>query len=441
MNQGTKRIWTGALSALMAVWVVACADDAGSPLGLSVGPSFDFHGGEPAVPFSRPVPFPATLDNRTCLVGIFGGPQNLPLVHWWNVRVGGGAPQPVTLRIDAFSVNVLDRGPLHTKLRDLAGNPIDSLDLAFTGGSNTGDLVRTLAPGIYWLSLEIPAGPQPSPYMPGRHYTLGGSLGAWLGWAGPLHYNEPGGNFWSVNANAGEQVQVVLSVDDENIGNTPHQATSIDYEVRTANNTPGPVPPTTAAISVGQPLTISFTSVAGGAYLVRLSANGHFRKVKTSGTDHGFYGVRCPPPPPPPPTRVEIDIKPGSFPSSINLGKQGLVPVAVLTRTLDQATPQFPAFDATSLDPNLLRIMDVADHVPGIYPAGAIPVRGAVEDVDGDGDLDLVLHFDTQDLDDEGFQGGRFDPNTTAARLYGPVPNAPPGVRIIGDGDVNIVGK
>ena len=73
-----------------------------------------------------------------------------------------------------------------------------------------------------------------------------------------------------------------------------------------------------------------------------------------------------------------IDIKPGSDPNSINLKSKGVVPVAVLT-TDD--------FDANSVDPVTVEF------------AGAAPLRWATEDVDTDGDTDLLFHFKTQELD------------------------------------------
>ncbi len=75
---------------------------------------------------------------------------------------------------------------------------------------------------------------------------------------------------------------------------------------------------------------------------------------------------------------VEIDIKPGSWPNSINLKSKGLIPVAILTTA---------SFDATQVDSDTVRF------------AGAAPVRWALEDVDGDGDIDLVLHFRTRETD------------------------------------------
>lgn len=75
---------------------------------------------------------------------------------------------------------------------------------------------------------------------------------------------------------------------------------------------------------------------------------------------------------------VSIDIKPGSYPNSINLANRGVVPVAVLT------TDNFNVLD---LDPVTVTF------------AGAAPLRWALEDVDFDGDYDLAFHFKTQELD------------------------------------------
>jgi len=72
-----------------------------------------------------------------------------------------------------------------------------------------------------------------------------------------------------------------------------------------------------------------------------------------------------------------IDIKPGSDPNSINLKSKGVVPVAVLTTDL---------FDAATVDPDTVQL------------EGVDAVKWTMDDVDGDGDLDLLLHFSTQEL-------------------------------------------
>ncbi len=80
---------------------------------------------------------------------------------------------------------------------------------------------------------------------------------------------------------------------------------------------------------------------------------------------------------PPAVSEVEIDIKPGGNPNNINLRSKGVVPVAVLT-TDD--------FNANTIDPE------------NVLFAGAVPVRSTLEDVDEDGDLDMLFHFKIQKL-------------------------------------------
>lgn len=74
---------------------------------------------------------------------------------------------------------------------------------------------------------------------------------------------------------------------------------------------------------------------------------------------------------------VEIDIKPDSDLNSINLWSNGKVSVAVLTTDI---------FDANNVDP-----------VTVLF-AGASPLSWVIEDVDYDGDMDLIFHFKTQEL-------------------------------------------
>ena len=82
--------------------------------------------------------------------------------------------------------------------------------------------------------------------------------------------------------------------------------------------------------------------------------------------------------------KIFIDVKPGSFPNSINLNNNGVIPVAVLTQgtyNVQRAVPETFRFG----------------------PGQAVPVKWAYEDVDGDLDMDLVFHFNTQET---GIQSG-----------------------------------
>lgn len=74
---------------------------------------------------------------------------------------------------------------------------------------------------------------------------------------------------------------------------------------------------------------------------------------------------------------VGVDLKPGSDTNPLNLTSNGVVPVAVLSSA---------DFDATKIDPNTVRF--------GVTGKEATPVHGGhVEDVNGDGALDMVFDF------------------------------------------------
>jgi len=90
---------------------------------------------------------------------------------------------------------------------------------------------------------------------------------------------------------------------------------------------------------------------------------------------------------------VGIDIKPGSYPNAVNLGSSGVVPVAILS-TAD--------FDATTVDPGTI-----------VLGGAVVALRGKgsrylshIEDVDGDGDLDLLVQVEAVNLDPNAFRNG-----------------------------------
>lgn len=81
---------------------------------------------------------------------------------------------------------------------------------------------------------------------------------------------------------------------------------------------------------------------------------------------------------------VDIDIKPGSFPNSINLGSQGTVPVAILGSA---------SFDASQVDPLTVSLAGASVKLKG----KGTPMA-SLEDVNFDGFLDMVVHVSTEAL-------------------------------------------
>jgi uncharacterized repeat protein (TIGR01451 family) len=99
---------------------------------------------------------------------------------------------------------------------------------------------------------------------------------------------------------------------------------------------------------------------------------------------------------------VAINIKPGSFKNPINLKSKGVIPVAVLTTAAGEYGLPL-AFDATTIFPLTVRFGPEPVVIAG---GGAREAhgRGHIEDaiersdeVTKDGDLDMVLHFRTQE--------------------------------------------
>jgi hypothetical protein len=144
--------------------------------------------------------------------------------------------------------------------------------------------------------------------------------------------------------------------------------------------------------------------------------NGEYQYIKVRAIyapeyDFEIDAVEALPPSSPPETEtVEIDIKPGSFPNSINLKSKGNVPVAIFSG---------PTFDATTVDRSTVTFAGASPLLIGESP----------EDINGDGLLDIVLHFNIQDLN---LQPGDTEASLTGRTFDGQEFEAWDSVRIIG---------
>lgn len=117
---------------------------------------------------------------------------------------------------------------------------------------------------------------------------------------------------------------------------------------------------------------------------------------------------------------VDIDIKPGSDPNSINPNSKGVIPVAILTT---------PSFDATTVDGTTVTFGPNA-ATPAYDLTDPLVVAEHQQDVDGDGDTDYVFHFRTQAT---GIAKGH-----TSATLTGLTTG---GIPITGTDSIRTVGK
>ena len=111
-----------------------------------------------------------------------------------------------------------------------------------------------------------------------------------------------------------------------------------------------------------------------------------------------------------------LDVKPGSDDNPVNPKSKGVLPVAILN-TDD--------FDPTAVVVESL-VLSVTESGDGASPAKG----GQFEDVDGDGDDDLVVHFANADLD--------LDSETSILYLSGQMAD---GLSLVGSDEVTAVGN
>jgi len=86
---------------------------------------------------------------------------------------------------------------------------------------------------------------------------------------------------------------------------------------------------------------------------------------------------------------IALDIKPGSYPNSINPKAKGVIPVAILGHD---------GFDVTTVDVSSITFGKTGTEASPIHDlTDPLVLADHLKDVNGDGDIDLVLHFNTQD--------------------------------------------
>ncbi len=134
-----------------------------------------------------------------------------------------------------------------------------------------------------------------------------------------------------------------------------------------------------------QDLGFSIAVNAGSAYVTGMTSSSQVTFPETVGPDLTHNGVED--------AFVAkvrsifiifIDLLPGIFPNRLDLSSTDPIPVAVLT-TRD--------FDAATVDVRTLRLAGTPPD-PVFPPDPTAPVRSALQDVDGDGDVDLLTYFD-----------------------------------------------
>lgn len=167
----------------------------------------------------------------------------------------------------------------------------------------------------------------------------------------------------------------------ESIGST---LDSLDLEVDGGGASAIPNSDITPDLPLDGADSVVYTTPVGAA----LSAGTHEICVTANGTDAGGSGfvtdcvdvnlIQG----------VDIDIKPGSFPNSINVNKKkGVIPVAILGSD---------TFDVTTIDVTTLVF---ADTTPSHDLTDPSVYADHLEDVNGDGYIDLVSHYSTPDTD------------------------------------------
>jgi hypothetical protein len=158
------------------------------------------------------------------------------------------------------------------------------------------------------------------------------------------------------------------------------------------------IDPSTILLNGSVPIIAGSATIAGNLLTVRFNGSAAIRSLGTaitgttlvatvqgSNTAKGFFFTAQGPVVLVSAIGVGIDIKPGAFPNSINLGSNGVVPVAILSTA---------TFDARDVDISSITLAGANVRLKGTGTPMA-----SFQDVNGDGRLDLVVQVSTQALE------------------------------------------
>ena len=215
--------------------------------------------------------------------------------------------------------------------------------------------------GIGWPGASIPSGQQAS-------FRDGATKLFFIWTDAPFHHPGDAGSVPYPGPSFDQTVNAILALDPPKVVGISSGPGGIPDLEAIAAATEAFAPPGgvdcnadgTTDIAEGEPLVCGITSSGAGI------AEAVIALVEAAG-----------------PLSVNIDIKPGEFPNAIQPYSEGVIAVAVLTTSMAAGEPV--DFDATTVDVSTVRF--------GLGSATA--VHSALEDVDADGDLDFIMHFQT----------------------------------------------
>lgn len=230
--------------------------------------------------FSRPVPNWATVDDPylTCPIGIFANPST----HHWKLHRRAAGTQTALLRTVALPFSQQDTGAIEVSLQDESG--IKSISIPYEGdGQRAQDLPLLLDGGkVYDLTLRLTG--------VGNHYQIGSPNPLLeLGWSGPLYSLEPRPSHWALNVDEGESAQVYINTAPPvPAGESSLHLTVTVYDLEAKQILP-------PARYDPLPAELSIPALPrGGTLVLELDGERSFSLNKTSGSDRGFYAIRCP---------------------------------------------------------------------------------------------------------------------------------------------------